>query len=285
MLLISVFFLIATVCFLLFLYVWSILHTSLRVLSDPDPSTPAKENLVFETKEFRTKDGINLSGWYIPAKKPKAVIVIVHGYYDTKATILHQAGYLYNAGYTTFFTDLRSAHRDVPSTLGIKEWQDVEAAYDYIKSRPEHKGLPVGFYSGSMGAASTIVAVGKTGKGDFLIAALPYANFTNLFRQQLRYKRLPTFLLSFVSLAAAFELGFDYAKYAPAEYIDKIHTPIFIISADNDTVVDALDTNSLFEKAHKPKEFWQAPSSHALFEDAPDQLQKHVLAFLDKYAT
>lgn len=90
------------------LTMWDRLHKAMRLPSDLNSDTPSKHKLKYSTRIFKTADGISLKGWYIPLKNAKAVVISIHGYVDTKATIVDHTKYLHDGGYTTFFIDLRS---------------------------------------------------------------------------------------------------------------------------------------------------------------------------------
>jgi len=81
-------------------------------------------------------DNISLSGWYIPSwKKDPPVVLIAHGLNANKENFLGAAQTIYLMGYDVFIFDFR-AHGESGGhtvTFGIKESQDVKAAYDWIK--------------------------------------------------------------------------------------------------------------------------------------------------------
>jgi len=274
--------LILTCILSIFSYTWYRLHDSIWAESDQSKDTPAKYNLTYKTKYFKTKDNTSLSGWYIPAENPKAIIIMVHGYTDSKAGILDHASYLHDNEYTTFFIDLRGDSPEIKYTLGVEEWKDIEAAYDYIKSIPESKNKKVGFYSASMGAASAVVAMGKTGKGDFIIASVPYTNFKNLYKYQLSAEKLPAFLLPFLRLSGVFEFGLNYDQYSADKFIKNIKKPIFLMSATYDEKVNPNDAKYLFDLANEPKYFWQTKTKHKIFKEKPEEWKRRVLVFLTK---
>lgn len=272
---------IVTTAIISLLYMWYRLHKAMSMPSDPINVTPSKHKLKYQIRHFKTADGVSLKGWYIPVKSPKAVVIVIHGYVDTKATIVDHTKYLHDGGYTTFFIDLRSDDKKTKYTMGVKEWQDVEAAYEYMKSLPENKDKKIGFFSASMGAATSIVAAGKSGKGDFVIAAVPYANFERLFEQQLRNEKLPLFLLPFLRIAAILEFGLRYHTIAPSNYITRISNPVFLMSAKHDEIVNANDAKQLFDSANSPKHFWEADAHHRIFDEIPDEFASQVLKFLN----
>lgn len=281
---------IALFIFGLFLYTWYEFHLTLRSRKTLK-KTILNKDLQIIKKYLTASDGIKISSWYIPVKNPKAVIILVHGYREKNADkirMLEHADYLKKARYSTLLIDLRSFGESEGSkmTLGVGEWRDIEAAYDYLKSLPENKNKKIGFYGKSMGGVASIITKGITGKGDFIIALTPYASFKSLFNFQLKQKGYYTPLfLPFLRLAGLLEFGFNFEQYSPINLIKKIFVPIFIAGAKYDDMVLKADAKYLFDNANNPKEFWQAPTDHyEIFRDNPAIFQKKTLGFLSKYA-
>src|SRR6266567_4122107 len=68
------------VCVGIFFYTWYRLHTSVAMHVPADRDTPEKFGLKYQTKYVTTSDGFTIAAWDIPVKKPKAIIILVHGY-------------------------------------------------------------------------------------------------------------------------------------------------------------------------------------------------------------
>src|SRR5258708_34614287 len=135
---------------------------------------------------FKNSDNLKLAAWYTKAQDPKAFVILVHGFTESnggKALMLEHAQYLQQAGYSSLAIDLRATGDSEGNRtyLGTQEYKDVESAYDYLKTLPEAKFKKIGCLGISMGAATCTTFMGVTGKGDFLIASVPYANLVSLF--------------------------------------------------------------------------------------------------------
>ncbi|MBI2613706.1 MAG: alpha/beta hydrolase [Candidatus Levybacteria bacterium] len=283
--------LIAIIVFIILcilLYTWYEFHSKLKLHIDLKNPKLSKD-LKLIKKYLKTSDGLKISSWFMPVKNPKAVLILVDGYKETnedKIRMFGHAEYLRKAGYSTLLLDLRSFGESEGDkiTFGINEWKEVEAAYDYMKALTENKNKKIGFLGISMGGVISIITKGVTGKGDFIIASTPYANFDSLFNFRIRKRGLPSFLfLPFLKLAAILELGFDYEQYSPLNMIKKIHVPILITSAKKDLKVNSTDAKTLYDAANKPTEYWKADTSHRIFKDNPEEFKKTVLSFLEKY--
>lgn len=285
--LVVIIFLFSLVPIGLFLFSWAKLHDQLNIHALEDLGNSP---LIKTTKTlYLTKpDGNKLAYWYFPAKKPKAVVILIHGYSNPggKGQMIGHVEYLQKAGYSTVIPDLRSFGQSDGHkvTLGVTEWQDVSAIYDHIKTLPENKDKKIGFLGVSMGATTAIITAGKTGKGDFVIASVPFIDFRSLFGFRLSNSKFAQIIYPFVRLAGHMELGIDYRRFTPLELVDNVKVPILFFSAAHDTSVSSADASKLYELANQPKEYWQADSGHDIFWDQPDQFKQHVLAFLKKYA-
>jgi alpha-beta hydrolase superfamily lysophospholipase len=272
-----------------FLFTWYRLYITLHI--------HAKEDIVKvppgwdTTLQFvNTIDNQKIAYWYFPVKNSKAVVILVHGYSNPggKSQMIWHAKYLNASGYSTVLPDLRgygssSGHK---MTLGVDEWKDIEAVFDDVKAKNENKDKKIGFLGISMGAVSSIVACGKTGKGDFVIASVPYAGFDTLFPFQIQSAGFPSQIIyPFMKIAALIELGRNYEKYTPKATIQKIQVPILLIGATRDKEVPPQDAEKLFTIAHSPKELWIVDAGHDVYDEKKEEFESKVLNFLVKYIT
>lgn len=274
---------IASVAVGLFLYSWYRIRTYVVNRLPPVPGTPSDYQLEYEEHAFFS-DGLKLSAWYIPTDNSDAVVILVHGYSSGKVSMLGIAKFLNKAGYSTFLYDGRGFAKSEGNkiTLGVEEWRDLEVAYDYVKNLPGDKDKKVGYLGVSMGAYIAIVTEGITQKGDFVIAATPYASLENIFRNQIKKEKLPVLLFPFLDLAARIELGRNYDQYSAEKVIGEVKAPLLIISATRDEEVDPNDAGRLFELANVPKEIYEIESGHDVFSEKPDEFTEIVLSFLEE---
>lgn len=278
--------LIIPVC--LFLYTWIRLHNVLNLHAVEDKSS-VSFGTGAKTEFVTNKDGQGIAYWYFKVSNPKAVVILIHGYNNPggKVHMLGHAKYLFEAGYSTVLLDLRAFGESGGNkiSLGVNEWKDVSAVYDVISKLPENKNIKIGLFGVSMGAVTAINTAGMTGKGDFIIASVPYADFRSMFNSQIKYAGLPPLIFyPFMRLSALIEMGSDYEKITPKEFISKIEVPIFLIEGKQDVELNAQDTKYLFDKANEPKELWIADCGHDVFARFPEEFKQKVLVFLQKYA-
>ena len=86
-------FIVPALLFATYATVWS-LGQAIAATNVPrtslDSTTPADLDLEYRDVEFRTKDGVRLSGWYIPSSN-RAAVVMLHGAGSTRSGVLDHA--------------------------------------------------------------------------------------------------------------------------------------------------------------------------------------------------
>jgi pimeloyl-ACP methyl ester carboxylesterase len=112
-----------------------------------------------EDVTITTNEGWKLAGWFIAGEKD-ATIILLHGYYSTRVSMLWHAGVLAQAGYSVLLYDERAAgesegdHR----SFGWEDPADVQAALAYLDQRPDTRGNRVGIAGCSIGGQIALQA-------------------------------------------------------------------------------------------------------------------------------
>ena len=122
--------------------------------------TPASFQLAFEDVAFRSADGVDLKGWWVPAPGAKGTVVMVHGLNRSRIEMVRRAPFVHQAGWNALLVDLRhhGASGGETTTFGVKEKEDVEAA---VRLARERSPGPVVVWGVSLGAASVVLAAAE----------------------------------------------------------------------------------------------------------------------------
>ena len=115
-----------------------------------------------EDVSFETADGLTLRGWYAPSRNGAAV-VLVHGSGGSRLGPREHARLLAEHGYGVLLYDARGAAESDGDPMGFDwTWQpDVDAAVEYLKSRPDVREGRIGGLGLSSGAESLVEAAGR----------------------------------------------------------------------------------------------------------------------------
>lgn len=117
----------------------------------------------YKEVHFPSRDGLQLSGWYIAKDPEAATIIVVHGYQVCKYRhhTLAQAGALHKAGFNVLLFDQRdcgdSQTEDGRSAYGSEEYLDALGAFDFLRGRG-FADASIGMHGSSLGGAITLTA-------------------------------------------------------------------------------------------------------------------------------
>lgn len=147
---------------------------------------PGDLGLEFERIRFRSRDGLTISGWYVPAEDATAVIVLCHGFPNNRSELLPWVEYLKGLGMHMLLFDFRSLGESegASSTIGLNEVEDLLGAMDYLESRRDTEHLPVGVFGLSMGGAAAIMAAAKDDRIRAVAAHASYASLDRAIHQR-----------------------------------------------------------------------------------------------------
>jgi fermentation-respiration switch protein FrsA (DUF1100 family) len=125
--------------------------------------TPADRGLVYEDVTFATAQGLTLSGWFIPSQNG-AVIITVHGAGTNRGRVIDEATVLARHGYGLLMVDLEGfgSSEGRPNAFGWVGARDVDAAVQYLRSRPDVDPERIGGLGLSMGGEVLLQAAGES---------------------------------------------------------------------------------------------------------------------------
>lgn len=121
--------------------------------------TPADRGLSFAEASFTTRDGITLSGWYLPSAN-RAAVVLLHGSGSTRSAVLDHAAVLARGGYGVLLFDSRG-HGESGGRAMDFGWfgdLDIAAALDYLERQADVDPGRLGAVGLSMGGEQAIGA-------------------------------------------------------------------------------------------------------------------------------
>jgi pimeloyl-ACP methyl ester carboxylesterase len=120
-------------------------------------ATPASYGLPYSDVEFRTDDGVRLSGWYLPSHNG-AVVAVLHGSGSTRSEVLPQAVAVASRGYGVLLYDDRGQGRSDGLAMDFGWWgdPDLAAAVTWMQQQPDADPVRVGAVGMSMGGEQAV---------------------------------------------------------------------------------------------------------------------------------
>jgi len=208
--------------------------------------TPNDIGLEYEEVTLQTFDNVTISGWYIPAKHEKGVLLFCHGNAGNISHRLESISIFHNLGLSVLIFDYRGYGKSEgkPSEKGT--YRDAEAAWDYLVEVKQKSPDRIIIFGRSLGAA---------------IAA------------DTAHKKTPAGLILESGFLSVPEMGKKHYPWIPVKYLSKFHystidkiplvtCPKLIVHSPDDEIVPFEHGKFLFEKAGQPKEFLQIKGGH-----------------------
>lgn len=231
--------------------------------------TPDQDGLPYECVEFPSRDGIPLSGWFIPSPESLGAVVLCHGFPMNRCEMLFWAAPLHAAGFDLLLFDFRALGRSGGDrcTIGAEEVQDLLGALDHLESRADCAG-PIGVFGLSMGGAVALQVAAR----DQRIAAVAthgaYATLDSAIDQRGRFYLGPfgPALSGPARLIGRRWLGRDPRTVAPVREIGAIAPrPVLLLHGTRDRTVSVADAHALYRAAGEPRELRLVPGGLHVF--------------------
>lgn len=173
----------------------------------------------FEELNIKAKDGKLLNGLLFKSAHSKGLIFYLHGNAGSLATWGEVAKTYTDLHYDVFILDYRGYGKSEGTIKGQTQFfDDVQAAYDEMKTRYAEEKIVVLGYSIGTGAAAKTASVNHPG---LLVLQAPYYNLTDMMKHL--FPVIPTFILKY--------------KFETNKYIQECKMPVVIFHGTQDEVI------------------------------------------------
>lgn len=241
----------------------------------------------YATVTLHTADGLSLEGWWMTVPSAKGTVVLFHGYGGGKDGPLPEAAYFRSLGYNTFLLDFR-AHGNSEGytcTIGHKEAEDVQLAYNYVKSKTK---TPIFLWGVSMGAAAILKAVPEYGLlPRAVILECSFATLTDAVKGRMRAVKMPGSPLSeLLTFWGGIEHGFWGFSFNPAHYAKDIKMPALVSWGEHDTRVMRHETDGIYNNLgtkQKQLVIYKHSGHQSFCRNENSKWKKSVRSFLESY--
>jgi len=255
-------------------------------LAAPDPTFVGNppSDLPIRSVDFDGVEGARLRGWFVPADRPRAVIVLMHGVRANRLQMLDRARFLHRAGYAVLLYDSR-AHGESTGraiTFGYLESRDARIAIELARSLTQTRRAAI--IGVSLGGAAAILADPAVDVNALVVESV-YPTIDRAIANRLRSTylgRLGPMFTPVLTAVLPLRLGFHAAELRPVDHVSNLTMPkLFIFgTADQSTTME--ESLELVGHAAEPKQSWAIrDAGHVdLFEYAGDEYRRRVLEFL-----
>jgi len=217
----------------------------------------------------RTEDGLELEGWYKPAKGDKPVIVLFHGNASHPGMSAWKVRPFVEEGYGALLPAYRgyAGNPGKPTEQGL--YKDAKAFLSWLSDSQKVPQDKIILYGESLGTGVAVEMAASEFSGvKGVVLESPYTSFVDLAKKH--YPLIPLHRL----------LVKD--KYKSIEKIGRVKAPLYIISGRMDFVVPVTQGERLFAAAAEPKKMDVLPMAghNDLYNYGAGQRVLHFLSGL-----
>ncbi|MDH4099281.1 MAG: alpha/beta hydrolase [Nitrospirota bacterium] len=209
-------------------------------------ATPAEAGLAFEPVRIATEDGVELDGWFVPANKPRGVLLFFHGNAGNISHRLDSLRIFNKLDLSVLIFDYRGYGRSGGSPSEEGTYKDAEAAWRYLAEQRHIPAEKMVYFGRSLGSSiAAWLAVRHPPRA--LIVESGFTSVPDLAAEL--YPFLPVRSLS----------RFDYPT---AEYLRNVECPVMVVHSSDDEIIPFDHGRRLHDAARRPKQFLEIKGGH-----------------------
>lgn len=227
-------------------YVYARQGRMLYVPSREMEATPLTVGLPYQELTVQTKDGVNISAWYIPSANARGVVLFCHGNAGNMSHRLDSIRIFHTLGLNVLIFDYRGYGKSEGSPDEEGTYRDAEAAWDYLVNVTGVKPEKIVLFGRSLGSAIAAETALRR-QGGALIMESGFTSVPDLGKKL--FPHLPVRLIS-------------RYRYATINKVGRIKIPKLFIHSPEDEIIPYDQGLKLFEKASEPKEFLAIAGGH-----------------------
>lgn len=210
-------------------------------------ATPFDIRLYFEEIIFSSSDGINLSGWFVPARNHKGVILVLHGNGENISNELTFIDYFNRKlGLSVFIIDYRGYGKSEGRPTEKGTYLDARAAWEYLTGSKKIRPQDIIIFGRSLGGP--IAAwLAKEVKARALILDSTFTSIKDIAAELHPYLPVRKFF------------KFDYSTI---DYLKGASIPVLIIHSSEDDDIPFSHAIKLYNAANEPRQFLKIRGKH-----------------------
>lgn len=257
------------------------LSTVLLGVNNPKPKSDTKPPESYLVKKL--KSNVELEIWENKIPNSKGVVLLFHGYSAEKSSLLKNAEFFNQSGYSTILTDFMGCGNSEgnQTTIGYFEAENVKTVYQYAEKSYSNIIL----YGSSMGSASIVRAVSKFNiNPNKIIIECPFSSMEQTVENRFENMKIPSFPMSyFLTFWGGTINGFWAFSHNPSEYSKNIKQPVLLMYGAKDKNVKREEIDDIYKyiaSQNKTLKIFNQAGHENYFINFSEEWKKSVLTFL-----
>lgn len=230
--------------------------------------TPAVAGLTYEDIRVETQDGISISGWWVPAVRPRGTVLFCHGNGGNIASCLDSILLGNRLGLNVFIFDYRGYGDSDGTPTENGTYLDADAAWSYLVKERGIAPEQIIVWGRSLGGAiaARTAAVHPAG---LVIVESSFASLRELVND--RFSWVPTCIVA------------AYA-YDTRHHLEQVDVPVLVIHSRDDEMIPFCQGMMLYDAIKGPKAFVEIKGSHNRgYLDSMNVYESGIMDFIHRY--
>ena len=230
---------------------------------------PSGRGLAYEDVVFQSRDGIRLTGWYVPALDARFTVLFCHGNGGNLMHTLDAVNLFHEMGLSCLVFDYRGYGNSEGRPTEAGTYLDARAAFDWLTQVRQVPAGRIILCGRSLGAAIAAHLAGQVSPAALVVegAFTSYPDIGARF-----YPYMP------VRLFARF-------RYHTLSHVRQARCPVMVVHSKDDELVPPDFGRRLFEAAGEPKQFVEITGGHNEgFQLSADRYKEAWTRWLDSLA-
>ena len=232
-----------------------------------------------------------------PSGDGKHIMILTHGHTANRHGVLKYMPIYLRRGYDCVIYDLRGhgenlyqGKEKMPIRLGrnqicwfsLKESKDLLCVIDDTRKR-YGSDIILGLHGESLGAASTVAALGSKPDVAFAVEDCGFADIVNVQKVGLKFMHLPTFMVYPASVMCRLIYGYSFTSTKPVEAVKDNEVPLLVIHGEADDFIVWDNGKRIYDaqKGFKRMELFPGAGHASSIGSDPVRYEKVVNEFLD----
>jgi pimeloyl-ACP methyl ester carboxylesterase len=283
-----------------FVFSYLLTHASSRPEDSEINTSALAAGAAYREVEFKSADGVKLSGWYLPRETPlfhndskgesgaPVTIIYCHGLFRSRLEMLARAEKFAQQGHAGLLMDFRRHGKsgEAMTSMGYLERLDIIGAAHYLKDSLQIQ-TPIVVYGVSMGAAAALLAAADEPAIAGLLVDSSFLSFEETITHHTKLLNLTKFpMASALIMFTKWRVGFKPEDFDLRRAVQKIgDRPILFIAGGEDTRMPPAIAQALYEASpstHKNLVIIPNATHGKAFSTDPETCTKAILDCLQK---
>lgn len=194
----------------------------------------------YEHEEYTLKGYNDYELHLLLVKNPKPVnkyVIISHGFKSNRYGGVKYLDVYINMGFNCILYDMRGHGENEPTAVSLGQFESVDLEKIIDDTYTRYGNIKLGLHGESMGAATSLMVLGRTQNIDFVVADCGFSNLYDLMKEIYSASNMG-FITPLVNTAMRFKFGYDMKKTSPKDALKDNEVPVCFIHGEDDTFIN-----------------------------------------------